>query len=190
LNGLSVEIVRLFCPEPLHSHVARATPRALPPPRLGLRAEVGRFPHAAHITGGGSKLISRNGNAFRGFTDLGAELSLEMSADDAILDGEIVKLDADRRPQFYDLIRRRGPFALVAFDVLVVNGKDVRALPLVERKKLLRAVVPQRSSVVLYASTSTATAGSCLRRFADRISKASSPSTRPGATARTNPCVG
>jgi ATP-dependent DNA ligase len=32
-------------------------------------------------------------------------------------------------------MRRRGPFALVAFDVLVVNGKDVRALPLVEREK-------------------------------------------------------
>ena len=32
-----------------------------------------------------------------------------------------------------------------------MNGKDVRALPLVERKKLLRAVVPQRSSTVLYA---------------------------------------
>jgi bifunctional non-homologous end joining protein LigD len=48
-------------------------------------------------------------------------------------------------------MRRRGPFALVAFDVLVLNGKDVRALPLVERKKLLRAVVPRRSSTVLYA---------------------------------------
>ena len=48
-------------------------------------------------------------------------------------------------------MRRRGPFALVAFDALIVNGKDVRAPPLVERKKLLRAVVPQRSSAVLYA---------------------------------------
>jgi bifunctional non-homologous end joining protein LigD len=62
-----------------------------------------------------------------------------------------VELDADGRPQFYDLMRRRGPFALVAFDILALNGKDVRALPLVERKELLRAVVPQRSSTVLYA---------------------------------------
>ena len=74
-----------------------------------------------------------------------------MNGDDAILDGEIVKLDAEGRPQFYDLMRRRGPFALVAFAVLVVNGKDVRRVPLVERKKLLRAVVPQQSSAVLYA---------------------------------------
>jgi bifunctional non-homologous end joining protein LigD len=109
------------------------------------------FRTLAHVTGGGSKLVSRSGNAFRGFPDLAAELALEVNADDAILDGEIVKLDADGRPQFYDLMGRRGPFALVAFDVLVLNGKDVRALPLVERKKLLRAVVPQRSSTVLFA---------------------------------------
>ena len=81
------------------------------------------FRTLAHVTGGGSKLVSRNGNAFRGFPDLAAELALEVNADDAILDGEIVKLDADGRPQFHDLMRRRGPFALVAFDVLVVNGK-------------------------------------------------------------------
>jgi bifunctional non-homologous end joining protein LigD len=109
------------------------------------------FRTLAHVAGGGSKLISRNGKAFRSFPDLASELALELNADDAILDGEIVKLDADGRPQFLDQMRRRGPFALVAFDVLVVNGKDVRALPLVERKKLLRAVVPQQSSAVLYA---------------------------------------
>jgi len=109
------------------------------------------FRTLAHVTGGGSKLVSRNGNAFRTFADLAAELAIEVNADDAILDGEIVKLDADGRPQFDDLMRRRGLFALVAFDVLVVNGKDVRALPLVERKKLLRAVVPRHPSVVLYA---------------------------------------
>jgi hypothetical protein len=60
---------------------------------------VGRLRTLAHVTGGGSKLVSRNGNASRGFPDLAAELSLEVNADDAILDGEIVKLDADGRPQ-------------------------------------------------------------------------------------------
>jgi bifunctional non-homologous end joining protein LigD len=109
------------------------------------------FRALAYVDGGGAKLVSRNGSAFRSFPDLAAELALEVNADDAILDGEIVKLDADGRPQFYHLMRRRGPFALVAFDVLALNGKDVRALPLIERKKLLRAVVPRRSSTVLYA---------------------------------------
>ena len=82
---------------------------------------------------------------------LASLLSLEVNADNAVLDGEIVKLDDNGRPQFYDLMRRRGPFSFVAFDVLAVNGKDVRRLALAGRKRLLRAIVPRRSSSVLYA---------------------------------------
>jgi bifunctional non-homologous end joining protein LigD len=68
-----------------------------------------------------------------------------------VLDGEIVKLDDNGRPQFYGLTRRRGPFSFVAFDVLVVNGHDLRRLPLFERKRILRAIVPRRSSSIFYA---------------------------------------
>jgi ATP-dependent DNA ligase len=35
-----------------------------------------------------------------------------------VLDGEIVKLDENARPIFIDLMKRRGPFAFVAFDVV------------------------------------------------------------------------
>ena len=48
-------------------------------------------------------------------------------------------------------MKRRGPFAFVAFDILAVNGRDVRKMPLVERKKILRAIVPRRSTVMLCA---------------------------------------
>jgi bifunctional non-homologous end joining protein LigD len=48
-------------------------------------------------------------------------------------------------------MRRRGPFSFVAFDCLAVKGHDVRRLPLLERKKLIRAIVPRRSSVLLCA---------------------------------------
>src|SRR5262245_56434083 len=48
-------------------------------------------------------------------------------------------------------MKRRGPFAFVAFDVLALNGRDVRKMALVERKKALRALVPRRSRVTLYA---------------------------------------
>jgi ATP-dependent DNA ligase len=39
------------------------------------------FRTLAHVTGGGSKFVSRNGNAFRGFPDLASELALEVNAD-------------------------------------------------------------------------------------------------------------
>jgi bifunctional non-homologous end joining protein LigD len=105
----------------------------------------------AFANGGGTKLVSRRGLEYRRFEDLRSEISLELNADDAVLDGEIVKLDPQGRPIFIDLMRRRGPFVFVAFDCLAVNGRDVRRLPLLDRKKLLRAILPRRSSVVLCA---------------------------------------
>jgi bifunctional non-homologous end joining protein LigD len=109
------------------------------------------FRALAFVTGGGTKLVSRRGLEYRRFEDLRSEISLELNADGAVLDGEIVKLDESGRPIFVDLMRRRGPFAFVAFDVLAVNGRDVRKRPLVERKKLLRAIVPARSTAMLCA---------------------------------------
>jgi bifunctional non-homologous end joining protein LigD len=39
-----------------------------------------------------------------------------------------------------------------AFDLLGLDEKDLRARPLIERKRLLRAILPQQSSALLYAS--------------------------------------
>jgi ATP-dependent DNA ligase len=65
------------------------------------------FRSLAFVIGGGTKLVSRRGltNRHR-FTGLGSAVTLEPNADDAVLDGEIVKLD-----DLGDLMRRRGPFA-------------------------------------------------------------------------------
>ena len=86
------------------------------------------------MNGGGAELFSRRNLRYRQFVDL----SSEMNADDAILEDEIVKLGESDRPVFIDLMRRWGPFQFVAFDVLALNGKDVRNLELAARKKLLR----------------------------------------------------
>jgi ATP-dependent DNA ligase len=37
-----------------------------------------------------------------------------------------------------------------AFDLLVLNGKDVRGLPLIERKRRLRKLIPPERSRLLY----------------------------------------
>ena len=50
------------------------------------------------------------------------------------MDGEIVCLDPEGRPQFYNLLRRRGEAFFYAFDLLWLDGRDLRSLPLVERK--------------------------------------------------------
>ena len=69
-----------------------------------------------------------------------------------LLDGELVVLDAHGRSDFETLRRRlalkrptsvddaakRMPAAIFAFDLLELRGKDVRPLPLLKRKALLK----------------------------------------------------
>jgi ATP-dependent DNA ligase len=100
------------------------------------------------VSGGGTKLVSRRNLVYRRFDDLASQLSLELNADDAVVDGEIVKLDETGPPIFPALMRCRGPFCFVAFDLLSVNGRDLRKLSLLE---ILREIVPKKSRSVLYA---------------------------------------
>jgi len=57
------------------------------------------------------------------------------------MDCEIVFLGENGRPRFYDLMRRRSPQYFYAFDLLWIDGKDLRGLPLLERKKRLAWIV-------------------------------------------------
>ena len=58
------------------------------------------FRALAYVDGGGAKLVSRRNLEYRRFEDLASQLSLEVNADDAVIDGEIVKLDETGRPVF------------------------------------------------------------------------------------------
>ena len=48
-------------------------------------------------------------------------------------------------------MRRRTPRHFYAFDILWLDGKDLRGLPLVKRKQVLRRVVPTKPAPLLYA---------------------------------------
>jgi bifunctional non-homologous end joining protein LigD len=59
----------------------------------------------------------------------------------AIIDGEIACVDEEGRSLFNELLFRRGSPIFYAFDLLYLNGRDLRQLPLTERKEKLRAVI-------------------------------------------------
>jgi bifunctional non-homologous end joining protein LigD len=61
---------------------------------------------------------------------------------DAVLDGEIVHLGPEGVPLFYDLMHRRAPQHYYAFDLLGLDGRDLRGLTLIERKAMLGSLVP------------------------------------------------
>ena len=61
-------------------------------------------------------------------------------------------LDSEGRSIFADLMMGRGEPSYCAFDLVWLNGRDLRHKPLVERKRLLHELVPQDHPRLLYMS--------------------------------------
>jgi bifunctional non-homologous end joining protein LigD len=99
---------------------------------------------------GKCRLISRNGNEFRSFPALNLRMLQELEAKSAILDGEIVCIHDQGKPQFTELLFRRGAPRFVAFDLLWYNGQEMRYAPLTERKHRPRSILPKRSEYIIY----------------------------------------
>ena len=108
------------------------------------------FRAVAYVEGGTCRLVSRNRNAFKTFEPLAQAIGQDLSARSAILGGEIVRPGPDGRPMFHELMRRRGPFCFYPFDLLWLDGGDLRDRPLLERKRLLRKLLPRQSRAALY----------------------------------------
>ena len=94
--------------------------------------------------------MSRNGHVFKAYPGLCKLLGRAVKAKSAILDGELVVLDAHGHPQLLPLLFRRAEPCFAAFDVLHLDGRDLRDVPLLERKRALRRILPRRSNCVLY----------------------------------------
>jgi hypothetical protein len=137
----------------------RLEPHAVPPGQelivgnahvagVHLRAEDRRLPHAgAHR---GARLHARVAQRARLQVLASSRGGDGARVDSAVIDGEICCLEANGRSNFKELLFRREWPYFYAFDVLALNGRDVRALPLLERKRRLRAVMPRVESRVLY----------------------------------------
>jgi bifunctional non-homologous end joining protein LigD len=114
-------------------------------------------------THGEARLLTRNGNDY---TDVFPEVARAIKAlpfEDVVLDGEVVVLDAEGKPRFSRL-QQRGrltsavdvkraavelPATYFAFDLLGIDGFDLRSLQLVRRKEFLREAVPKLGPVRL-----------------------------------------
>ena len=85
----------------------------------------------------GCEIRSRRDFRFERFGDLCERVSGILGSREAILDGEVVALNRQGKPVFRDLLRGMGYVAFAAFDLLWLDGTDLRALPLTERKRAL-----------------------------------------------------
>jgi bifunctional non-homologous end joining protein LigD len=108
------------------------------------------FRALAHIHQGKGELVSRNGNTFRGFAELATWIAEHLHVESAVLDGEIACLDESGRPTFRDLIFTKRQCIFIAFDLLFLNGKDLRTLPLIDRKATLKKLIPRKRARMFY----------------------------------------
>jgi ATP-dependent DNA ligase len=91
-------------------------------------------------SGSDVQLVSRNRTSFNKAYPQLIEALQSLPALDAIIDGEIAALDQNGRPSF-QLLQAYGkskgtPLIYYAFDLLKLEGKDLRNRPLVERRTL------------------------------------------------------
>ncbi len=103
------------------------------------------FRALAHVWDGNCELISRKRNAYKSFQDLRDNVA-KLKVQNAVIDGELVCLDAEGRSIFNELLFRRGSPIFYAFDLLYLNGRDLRQLPLIDRKEKLRVLI-EKSAV-------------------------------------------
>jgi len=104
-----------------------------------------------YINNGELKIYTKKGNERTGFYPELKDLLSLFKGKQAILDGEIIGLDKEGKPSFYrSLIRERVrteskishyvrtyPAKYIMFDILYLDGEDLRAYPLRDRKELL-----------------------------------------------------
>ncbi|WP_316179826.1 MULTISPECIES: non-homologous end-joining DNA ligase [unclassified Bradyrhizobium] len=108
----------------------------------------------ARIDDGNVKLLSRRGkDVTRDYPRIAAALAKLRRARQSVIDGELVALDKSGRSRFQLLqnaANTRPRLVYYVFDLLFLNGRDLRRLPLVERKRQLKSLlVPGR--VVRYS---------------------------------------
>lgn len=109
-----------------------------------------------HLKNGIGQYFSRNALEWsRKFPNLLNALE-QLSVTNAIFDGEVVSLDEKGRSNFQKLqnsIKHMHDKSLryYIFDIMFLNGKDLRSLPLVERKEILKGVLLNAPSHIMYS---------------------------------------
>lgn len=98
------------------------------------------FRGTLYIDRGTAGFRSKNQRPMPRFADLAARVAAELQVADAILDGEIVVM-GESGPKFTALLFHRGVPQFAAFDLLWLDGRDLRPSPYHRRKAALRRLL-------------------------------------------------
>jgi bifunctional non-homologous end joining protein LigD len=106
----------------------------------------------AYLRGGECRLVSRNDNDLTGrFPELARALVKAVRSPNAVVDGEVCRIDPSGRTSFSELQQGTGPLVYYAFDLLELDGEPLVELPLRERKERLRTLLDGRVKNVAFS---------------------------------------
>jgi bifunctional non-homologous end joining protein LigD len=102
---------------------------------------------------GKARLVTRNGNDWTDVYPRVAEGIAGLAAKTAVLDGEVVVLDAQGRSSFQALQggKHGGALHFYAFDLLYLDGYDLRGAALRARKEALRLLLATAPEAIRYS---------------------------------------
>ncbi len=111
----------------------------------------------AYVEGNNVRLMTRNGNDYvRRFHDVAASL-IDLAAGKAmVLDGEMVITDSSGKTDFQALQNyMKNPesknLTYIIFDLLALNGEDLRGQPLINRKEILENLMENAPKNLYYS---------------------------------------
>ncbi len=145
---------------------AAPVPDFVPPSLATLRSEAPSEPGWVHeikfdgyriqarIDNGGVQLLTRKGLDWTGKFPNVAAAAAKLGARTALIDGEIVVEDDRGVASFSGLqaalkASERNAFIYYIFDLLHLDGHDLTALPLIERKQALRRLIGEKAQGVI-----------------------------------------
>ncbi len=147
--------VKRAMPAKIHPMLATAIEDPFDSPDWLFEIKWDGYRAVAFIEDGRVRLVSRNQNELTaGYPEL-RDLPQFVKAEQAIIDGEIVALDEEGRPSFSLMQQRTGfrsgkrratpqmdvPVLYYAFDLIYLDGYDLRRVNLEERKRLLASLL-------------------------------------------------
>ncbi|MBZ5654445.1 MAG: non-homologous end-joining DNA ligase [Acidobacteriia bacterium] len=163
-NPASSAVKRSVMPTTIHPMLATPAAKPFDDPNWVFEIKWDGYRAVAFMDEGSLRLVSRSQNDLtKQFPEL-RDLPKFVKAQRAILDGEIVALDDQGRPSFSLMQQRTGfrpgkhrlpgregvPVIYYAFDLLYLDGMDLRRVSLEQRKQQLQSVI-ENSAVVHFS---------------------------------------
>ena len=163
VKGLAGAVPRSM-PRTIQPMLATAVERPFDDPNWLFEIKWDGYRAVAFIDDGGVRLVSRNQNDLTAQYPELRDMPKFIKAKRAVVDGEVVALDEQGRPSFSLMQQRTGfrpgkprlpgrqgvPVIYYAFDLIYVDGYDLRRVKLEERKQLLETLV-ENSPVVHFS---------------------------------------